>query len=176
MAARTNRKMLDLLGRDPEFFEPNSEPVPDSLIVGLSEGFKEVDGCVVPSSLRAPSIWSEIRPITNNIDDETSFECALSKVNLESFVEVDMPLAELARIGVAYAAYLRKALLDSPVSGNFRIIVDAQLPEAGLQVGSVCSARFHRIRPDQAWLTDDLESYKENAIFVFDFEKTIQVR
>lgn len=163
--------MLGLLGGDPDFYEPNSEPVPDALVRELSEGFKEVDGCVVPSSFQAATIWSEKRPKTTNVDDETGFECSWSEVHLEDFVEAGAPLSELARIEVAYAMYLRKALLESPVLGNFRIIVDAQIPDAGLQVGNVCSVRFHKVRPDQAWLASDLESYKENAILVFDFEK-----
>jgi len=172
MAGRTNKQMLELLGGDPEFYEPNSEPVSESLVGKLREGFKEVEGCVVPQSFQERSIWSETRPRVNNVDDETSFECSLSKIHLEDFVARDVPLSELARLGCAYAMYLRRALLDSPVSGNFRIIVDAQIPHAALQGGNVCSVRFHRIRPDQAWLATDLESYKENALLVFDFEKT----
>ena len=170
--ARTNSHMLKLLGGDPEFHEPNSEPVPESLVDKLSEGFKVVDGCVVPSSFQAALIWSEERPRTNNFDDETAVECSLSKVYLEDFVDTPVPLAELARIGCAYAMYLRKALLESQVLGSFRIIVDAQLPDPELHVGNAaCSVRFHKVRPNQSWLVDDLESYKENALWVFEFEK-----
>ena len=171
MAARTNRQMLELLGGDPEFHEPNAEPVPASLVDGLSEGFKEVDGCVVLRSFQATSIWSEARPRVNNVDDETGFECGSSKVHLEDFVDASVPLSELARIGCAYAMYLRRALLGSQVSGDFRIIVDAQKPDAELRVGNACSVRFHKIRPGQTWLADDLESYKENALWIFEFEK-----
>jgi hypothetical protein len=171
MAARTNSYMLDLLGADPEFHESNSAPVPESLINKVSEGFKEVDGCVVPSSFPSISIWSESRKRTDNVDDETGFECSLNKVYLEDFADAGISLPELARIGCAFAEHLRKALIGSPVSGTFRIIVDAQLPGAELEVGNVCSVRFHKIRPDQSWLADDLETYKENAIWVFDFEK-----
>lgn len=162
MAALTNRYMQELLGGDPEFFEPNAEPVPESLVGKLAEGFKEVDGCVVPRSFQATSIWSETRPRTDNVDDETGFECALSKVYLEDFVDKTVSLSELARIGCGYAMYLRKMLLESQVSGTFRIIVDAQRPDATPGVGNACSVRFHKVRPGQAWLTDDLELYKEN--------------
>lgn len=169
---RTNSYMLELLGGDPEFHEPNPEPVPTSLVIRVSEGFKEVGGCVVPRSFRTTSSWPETRIRANNIDDETGFECSLSKVHLEDFADAGVSLSELARIGCAYAMYLRKALLDSPISGNFRIIVDAQLPDPEIEVGNVCSVRFHKVRPDQTWLADDLESYKQNALWVFDFEKT----
>jgi hypothetical protein len=73
-AARTNRQMLELLGGDPEFHEPNTEPVPELLVNKLSEGFKEIDGCVVPLSFEATSIWSGSRPRVNNVDDETGLE------------------------------------------------------------------------------------------------------
>jgi hypothetical protein len=162
--------MLELLGGDPDFLGPNSELVPESLVGRLSEGFREVDGCVVPTSFQASSIWSEKRPRTNGVDDETGFECSLSKMNLEGFVDAGMPLSELARIGCAYAMHLRQALLDSPVSGSFRIIVSAQVPDSELEVGNTCTVRFHKVRPNQPWLADDLESYKEEAIWVFDFD------
>jgi hypothetical protein len=162
--------MLELLGGDPEFHEPNIEPVPELLVADLRDGFKEVDGCVVPYSFQDSSIWSETRPRTDNINDETGFECGLSKIHLDD-VGSSISLAELARIGCAYAMYLRRALLVSPVSGQFRIIVDVQRSDAELQVGNVCVVRFHKIRQGQAWLADDLESYKENALWVFDFEK-----
>jgi hypothetical protein len=169
--------MLELLGGDPEFFEPNAEPVPESLVGKLVGGFKEANGCVVPSSFQATSIWSEARPRINNVDDETGFECALSEVYLEDFVDKATPLSELARIGVAYAMYLRKMLLESPVSGTFRIIVDAQRPDAEPGVGNACCVRFHKVRPGQAWLTDDLELYKENGVLVIEFEKaTAQIQ
>src|SRR3984893_4912045 len=152
MLARTNRRKLELLGGDPDFYEPNSEPVPDLLVGKLKEGFKKVDGCVVPSSFAAPSISTT----ESGCGDETGLECSLTKVYLEEFIAADLPLSELARVGVAYGMYLRKALLDSPVSGQFRIIVDAQIPDPDLQVGNACSVRFHKVRPDQEWLVSDL--------------------
>jgi len=171
MGVRTNRQILDLLGGDPEFHEPSVELVPELLVAEMRDGFREVDGCVVPYSFQDSSIWSDARPRTNNLDDETGFECSLSKVHLEDFVDSSISLAELARIGCAYAMHLRQALLDSPVSGQFRIIVAVQGPDAELRIGNVCSVRFHRIRQGQSWLDDDIESYKEDALLVFEFEK-----
>ena len=126
---------------------------------------------MVPRSFEAISVWSEKRPRANNADDETGFECGLNKVHLEDFVDADLPLSELARIGCAYGMYLRQALLDSKVSGDFRIIVSAQLPDLTLNVGNVCTVRFHKIRPGQIWLHNDLEAYKEEANWVFEFKK-----
>ena len=163
--------MLELLGGDPEFHEPNTEPVPESLVDELKEGFKEVDWCVVPLSFQATCVWSKTRPRVDNVDDETGFECSLSKVHVDAFMGEGVPLSELAKIGCAYAMYIRQALLRSQVSGDFRIIVDAQLPDSELRVGNVRCVRFHKIRPGQTWLADDLESYKMNALWVLDFKK-----
>ena len=171
MSVRTNRFMLELLGGDPDFQEPNAEPVPPSLVSVAMEGFKEVDGCVVPRSFQATSIWSEARVKTDNIDDETGFECSINKAHLDDFTDAGLALTELARVGCAYAMYIRKALLDSPVAGKFRIIVAANPSDSELRVGNTCSVRFHRVRPNQVWLTDDLESYKQEALWVLDFEK-----
>jgi hypothetical protein len=171
MIVRTNRAMLELLGGDPEFFEPNFLPVPDVLVSQLTNGFKEVDGCVVPSSFESEQIWSDRRPRKDNHDDETGFECLLSKVYLEDFLSTDVPLSELCRVGLAYGFYLRTAISESQVFGQFRFIVDAQLPGAdGSPATNACSVRFHRLRPNQNWLCDDLESYKENALLVMDWE------
>jgi len=171
MALRTNQQMLELLGGDPAFFDPNCQPIPQILLAQLDEGFKEVEGCIVPESFQDVTVWSENRPRVNNVDDETSFECLLSKVNIDDFVDSNFPLSELARIGCGYAMCLRKALLASPISGNFRIIVDAQAADLDLKMGPICSVRFHKIRADQAWLASDLETYKENGLLVVDFEK-----
>ena len=162
--------MLEQLGGDPEFLEPNSLPVPDILVSQLAEGFKEVDGCVVQSSFESEQIWSDRRRRKDNQDDETGFECLLSKTYLDDLFPVDVALSELCRVGLAYGFYLRTAISKSQVFGQFRFIVDAQLPGAdGSSVPNACSVRFHKLRPDQRWLCDDLESYKENALLVMDW-------
>ncbi len=172
MMTRTNSTMLELLGGDPEFFEPNALSVPDRLIENLRMGFKDVDGCVVPSSFDAQQIWGERRPKTVNADDETAYECSWSEVHVEDFLDPSVPLAEIARIGLGYAMYLRRALLDSYLCGTFRIIVDVQLADAEIDVGSVCTVRFHRLRSDQAWLDDNIDNYHQNALLILDWENS----
>ena len=169
MIVRTNSLMTTLLGGNSEFGGPGSGPVPEALLAQLKEGFKEVDGCVVPGSYEAASVLSERRPKTDNIDDETGFECRLSKVHLGDFAKKGIPLEELARMGGAYAMHLRNAIVDSQVSGSFRIIVDAQVTDAETGAGNTCSVRFHKVRASQIWLDEDLESNRENALWVFEF-------
>ena len=167
MNVRANRSMKELLGEDADRPECIGVPCPAGLAAGLQSGFKEVDGCVVPGSFESDSIWSTARPPVRNQDDETGFECSLSKIHIEDFVAEDLPLSEVTRVGIAYALRLRDALLRSVLTGTFRIIVDAQLPSQDLDVhGSVCTVRFHKVRPGQFWLDDDLDAYKLNAVLV----------
>lgn len=165
--------MKALLGVDAEFPELISIPCPPALVTDLEDGFKELDGCVVPKKFESGPVWSADRPPIDNQDDETGFECSISKIHIEDFVGSDLSLAETTRYGVAYAVRLRDALLRSIASGVFRIIVDAQLPDPDLGVGgSICTVRFHKVRAHQVWLDDELESYNENAVLVFEFAAT----
>jgi hypothetical protein len=97
-----------------------ASPIPESLQKQLESGFKEVDGCVVPISVLPSLIWSESRPRADNIDDETGFECLVSKVHLDGMVPKGTNLTELARLGLDFAFLLCEALLDSRLSLSSR--------------------------------------------------------
>ncbi len=164
--------MLELLGGNLDF-EPDSERVPLELISKLDGGFKEVDGCIVPSSFRNVSPWPDRRQKVDNIDDETGFECSLSKVHVEDYLPVSRTSEELARIGVAYANFIRRAVIESHITGVFRIVVAVELADGSANKDG-CTVRFHKVRPHQFWLDDDLEHYQEEAIFAMDFESAIE--
>ena len=171
MNVRANRSMKELLGADAESPQRVRSECPRALAAELRDGFKEVDGCVVPKLFDGGPIWSTIHPRVDGQHDETGFECGLSKIHVEDFAGSALPLADLACLGIAYALQLRAALLRSFNSGVFRIIIDAQLPDPDLEVhGSICTVRHHKIRPGQLWLTDDLDGYKLNGVMVIDFE------
>jgi len=161
--------MLKLLGDDPEFHEPSSQPMPGPLIAVATGGFKEVNGCIVPASYQDTSIGAPSRPHVNNVDDETGFECNLSKIHLEKFFEARIGLTELARIGCDFAYLLGRELKKSHADESFRVIVSVQLPDPTLEVREICTVRFHKVRGEQVWLDNDLEAYEEEAIAVFDF-------
>ena len=171
MKVRANSSMKALLGAHAEAPEDISAPCPPDLLADLRDGFKEVQGCIVPKGFEGGPIWSATRPRVDNQDDETGFECSLSKVHIEDFAKNDLPLADMTRLGIAYALCLRDALLRSFESGVFRIIVDAQLRDAELELnGSVCTVRYHRVRTGQVWLTEDLDGYKMNAVLAIEFD------
>ena len=172
MKVRANRSMKALLGADAEFPERVSVPCPSALLAELEDGFKELDGCVVPKRFENGPIWSAGRVRADNQDDETGLECTVSKIHIEDFVRNDLPLADITRHGIAYALRLREALTRSVPAGVFRIIVDVQLPDADLDLGGIYTIRFHKVRVGQVWLDDDLEHYRQNAVLAMEFAAT----
>jgi hypothetical protein len=168
MKLRVNKRMLELLGGDPAFYESGSIDFPPELMIAASLRFKEVDGCVVPLSFSGEKIWTKDRPAIPNRDDQTGFEALHSKVHLDSYFPDTTDISELARSGLDFAFFLRKGLLESKVSGPFRIIASVHEADAELTVPATCTVRFHKVRPGQSWLNDDLESYRQEALMVMD--------
>jgi len=161
--------MLELLGGDPEYYEPSILPLPESLRLQTEQGFKEVDGCVVPRSFEPFAIWTKDRPHVVNQDDETGLECLINKVHLDGLVPSETGISELARLGLDYAFHLKRALQKERPAGEFAIIVSAREPDQELNIGATCCVRFHRIRAGQVWLDKNLEHYKEEAIALCEF-------
>ena len=169
MKMKVNRRMLALLGGDVEFYQPSSVAMPDSLRAVATSGFKEVDGCVVSSSFTGTIIWSSARPRILNTDDETGFECSLSKIHVEDYFETNIGAIELARTGVDFAFLLGTELLKTGIGGDFRIIVSMHVADHEMNVKETCTVRYHKMREGQIWLDDDLEAYKHEAIAALDF-------
>jgi len=162
--------MRDLLGEEAAHPERIDVPVPASLMQTLRDGFKEIDGCIVPGNFQKSSIWSTERPRIDNRDDETGLECSLSKTHVDAFATECSELLTMTRIAIAYGFLVKEALEQSAIGGSIRIIISAQLPSPELErVGHVCTVRFHRIRPHQVWLSDDIEGFRSEALMVLDF-------
>ncbi len=158
--------MLRLLGKDPEFLEPSSIPMPEGLALTAKGGFIEADGCVVSRSI---SGVDSTRRILASGDDETGIEAALSEVNIERFLDEPVDPSELSRLGLDFGLFLRKELMRSGLAGPFRVIVSTQLADPTLNMSGACTVRFHRKREGQVWLDDALENYKSEAVAVLDF-------
>jgi hypothetical protein len=135
----------------------------------VTQGFKEVDGCVVPTSFATTSTWNSAIGKAPNIDDETGVETALTQVRIENFIGEVIDLSELARLGLDFGFLLKRELRNSQIPGPFRIIVSAVAADSALKVGNTCTIRFNKQRTGQMWLDEDLEHYREEAIAVLDF-------
>jgi hypothetical protein len=169
MNVRTNKAMLELLGGDAEYLETSILQIPEPLRRQTEEGFKEVDGCVVPTSFTPSAIWTDNRPRVLNEDDETGFECFINKVHVDKLLPSTTTISELARLGLDYAFHLKTALTTSNLAGDFEVVISVVAADPTLDVGATCSVRFHRIRAGQVWIDRNLENYKDEAIAVGEF-------
>ena len=149
--------MLELLGGDPEYFEMPMHDMPRALMERAGMPITEVNGCMVPSSDLTPT-W---------VHDETGTECFWTKFHLEDFVS-EASQEELARLALNFVWPLQSGLKASALSDTFRMIASVEIPET-TQPKPTCTVRFHRLRPQQAWLADDIEAYGNEAILVCDF-------
>jgi len=161
MNIRVNESMLELLGGDPDYFEPPSLDIPHALIEKAATPLIEieVDGCIVPAS----------NLNVTKLEDETGTECLWSKFHLEDLVPDDMGPDEMVRMAVHYVWLLRASLIAAKIRGLFRMIVGLELTDLLPDARPSCTIRFHRVRPGQSWLLDNLEAYKHEAIAVCDF-------
>jgi len=110
----------------------------------LDAGFVERDEVVVFRALAD-------RPTNARFDgfpDLTGYECFVNGASLDQFVDRDFLLQGL-RLMEAFEREWTSAFADRPVV--------AILGGAGPST----TFRFHLSRPDQSWLADDLEGYRQ---------------
>jgi hypothetical protein len=69
-----------------------------------------------------------------------------------------------------FTSLIRRGVIQSRIGGAFRVIVSVQLVSDPPLNKNVCTVRFHKVRPHQVWLDDDLENYQEEAVIAMDFE------
>ena len=154
MRVRSKYLMKDLIGiaaNDPSLV---SARIPAKMLDEINRGFAEVRGVVAANG-----------PIHKSSGEEfprKNFNSAINKIHVDDYLDELTPVKEMVINAIAYALKLQDALLASALDGPFRIII------SGDSVGNSCTVRFHRLRPDQVWLADDLESYKEEALMSID--------
>jgi hypothetical protein len=149
--------MRTLIGDDAVCPQEVRSIVPAQMLAELDGGYEEISGCVVPKGYFGPVI-------EKSNEDETGIECGISKMHVGDFIdEAVTNSAAMIRIGISYAMALKDALIHSQVEGPFRIII------AGDEGSGTCVIRFHRVRPRQKWLLENLEEYKNGPVMTIDF-------
>jgi hypothetical protein len=93
--------------------------------------------------------------------DSTGFECAVTSLHVEDYLDPQPGGYVLAPIALACARSLASQLRQSVVD-PCRIIVNVR-PADGTS-----TLRFHKIRVGESWLADDLEGYRDEAVLVLD--------
>jgi hypothetical protein len=109
----------------------------------LNAGFVEEKGCVFLASEKRDSAFDHAAH-----QDETGYECFINHVHAEGLGEA-----------LEFARRLKKALAAA-FAGDFVVIVSFD--------GQKAIVRFHRFRPGQPWLNDNLEEYREEGIAIID--------
>jgi len=95
--------------------------------------------------------------------DRTGFECSVNHFH----VPYDSTPAALLQLIVRTAA-IRRALAEYAPDRSFLVIVSIAERE--------CTISFHECRPGEAWLADDLEGYKDEAVAVIGVGPTADCR
>jgi hypothetical protein len=114
----------------------------------LNAGLSEVAGCVVLSFFAESAHQFSI----NQYGDETGFEAFINHIHIEDEVPATMGPPELLRQAVMFAACVADRLQRAYPDDAFEIIIAC---------ADSYVVRFHKVRPDQSWLANDLESYDE---------------
>lgn len=122
----------------------------------LGEGFVQENGCVFLAELRSASSASTL----NDFPDRTGFECFVNHVHMSDYLRVRLTTGrrEVLAEAFAYASALMNVLQYSFESLRFTIILSYD--------GNDAVVRFHKTRPGEAWVDDDLESYQEEGVGV----------
>ncbi len=103
--------------------------------------------------------------------DLTGWECFVNHVHIDDYIgahqESDEEPIDVLLQGLKFAVELIKKLKKyKPEEVVFRIIVSYS--------DYACTVRFHEIRENESWLSDSLENYSEEALYVFETDKSDQ--
>lgn len=146
MNIKANREMSLLLrGKGvawPAVHKAFNEKIPE---------LEHVDDCVV---LRSEYERNKHLKVTD-LPDRTGFECFINHFHIP-FEDTRESLVHC----LDYVAALECALSSTPLAGPFRVILAISDRD--------CTVRFHRIRPNENWIDENLEMYKSEALLVLD--------
>lgn len=150
---KSNNSMIKLLDK---MSIDNKIILTKELIILVEKGFLEENGCFFLRNL----INDPIIKIKDYIDsipnqffiDKTGYECFKNKIHIDDYVKNNY----------LYNSLLFSLEIIKQYNNNkkLRFII-------GLEEHS-CTVRFHKIRKNENWINNDLESYNKDAILVFD--------
>ncbi len=104
--------------------------------------------------------------------DLTGWECGNTSFHLEDFVPVASRDAEVSIFGLdAQRTLLRQGIALAREVGRLAGELSTPIPlRCIVGTNETCGTfRFHRIRPNESWLLDDLDSYERGYGVVIDF-------
>jgi hypothetical protein len=147
---RANQPMLSLLVALAKSAHPT---LAAELTALVQSALLEEHGCWFLEPLRNGAMSSSL----SQFPDRTGFECFVNHVHIGDFVDGELDASILHLQGLLLAEQLERKL--KPV-GAFRIIVSCDETD--------CAVRFHKLRPGEQWVLDDLETYREEALLILE--------
>ena len=131
----------------------NGKHLEGRLLSIVNDGFVNKEECLFLKSC----FEIETNVTINDFPDKTGFECFINSINIDDYVENDF-----LEQGILFAqeVFSTFKIIDSENTLNCIMSMD----ELGLKI------KFHLLRIDEEWLSDDLEAFEE-AILVVDSEE-----
>ena len=103
--------------------------------------------------------------------DLTGVECFVNHYHIDR--AGDGSLKASATAGIVAAKEFKRMIEATKIPGDFRLIVSANRnPCEPPFYGAV--VRFHKIRPKQAWLDDNLDNYKTEGILTMEWTNPVR--
>ncbi|WP_256576907.1 MULTISPECIES: hypothetical protein [unclassified Pseudomonas] len=111
-------------------------------------GFVERDGCIFIAALNPQSHMN-----LDSFPDRTGYECFVNSVHIDDYVSADFLATAIFWLSLVLDQWNKSALpgvLQGSVSND----------EFGATV------KVHVLRPDESWLSDDLEGYEQAVLTI----------
>ncbi len=105
------------------------------------------------------------------IEDPTGVECQINRWDIEELVSIhELSISDIAALGFEFLKTLVNKIRASSISANIRVIMSiSESCDPPPLYG--CCIRFHTLRPDNPWLTEDLEGYVLEGVLVVDWQQ-----
>ncbi len=152
-----NRRMSELLSSENIDFEQDLPLTVKGLLDLLEAGIHQ-HGDIYSISSREPTHEDIKRAF-----DETGYEASENHIHMEDYVGRGGNPIELVKVGLAYSQKIAEILKKQFPTIPFQISLSYHTGKY-----PSCVVRFHKQRPDEHWLTEDLEGYKEEAVLAID--------
>lgn len=120
---------------------------------------------VQPDGSENASGWDD------SFGDLTGLECSVNHYHIDR--AGDGSLKASATAGIVAAREFKRMIEATKIPGDFRLVVSANHnPCEPPFYGAVI--RFHKIRPKQAWLDDNLDNYKSEGILTMEWTNPVR--
>jgi len=132
---------------------PSADGVPDELAQVLGDGMRVVGDCLVVGKSDAASCLDSVRAA---VMDKTGYACFVNHFHLKEHGNSAAVLGH----AVAFCKRVSAEAVSIAPNRSVRFIISKN--------GKDWTVHFHTLRPDESYVSADLEGYAEEAVLVLD--------